>query len=176
LPPPSVDGIFARIDSDSLRVNWEQQLAHQLPALPSIDNFFSDLRDSLIWWMEPTRSLPEPPRLIVLESEIAPQRFPVASPAAMLRARGALTGERALERVRFAARNRLCIELTYGGIRRLAEPYSLRRPKQGNLLLYVHELTRQGRRTEQLKAYNVARIHDVAVVSQPFVARWAIEL
>ena len=44
LPTPSVDGILARIDDDSLRVNWDQQLAHQLPALPPIERFLTDLR------------------------------------------------------------------------------------------------------------------------------------
>lgn len=177
LPPPSVEGIFARIDSDSLRVNWEQQLAHQLPALPSIDNFLADLRDSLTWWMEPSRPLPQPPPLTVREGEsIAPQRFPVATLGAVFRARGQLGGGQALERVRFAARNRLCIELKYDGVRRTAEPYSLRRSKEGTLLLYVHELTRDGKSTEQLKSYTVERIDDVTVASRPFVARWAVEL
>jgi Nucleotidyl transferase AbiEii toxin, Type IV TA system len=177
LPAPSVDGILARIDNDSLRVNWDQQLAHQLPALPPIDRFLTDLRDSLTWWMEPSRAPAGPARLPISEGvTVTPQRFPVTSPTELLRARGTLAGEQALERVRFAARNRLCIELTYDGIRRLAEPYSLRRSTQGNLLLYVYELTRQGRRTDQLKAYNVARIRNVAVGAQSFAARWAVDL
>jgi predicted nucleotidyltransferase component of viral defense system len=177
LPPPSVEAIFARIDADSLRANWDQQLAHQLPALPSIEHFLADLRDALTWWMEPARPLPQPPPLAVRGGErIAPQRFPTATLGAVLRARGRPSGEQALERVRFAARNRLCIELTYDGIRRTAEPYSIRQGSDGALLLFVHELTRGGESTEQLKAYNVERLDDVTVASRPFVARWAIEL
>ena len=177
LPAPSVDGILARIDNDSLRVNWDQQLAHQLPALPPIDRFLIDLRDSLTWWMEPSRAPAGPARLPATEGVlVTPQRFPVATPTGLLRARGTPTVEQVLERVRFAARNRLCIELTYDGVRRLAEPYSLRRSTQGNLLLYVHELTRQGRPTDQTKRYNVARLRDVVVGAQPFDARWAVEL
>jgi predicted nucleotidyltransferase component of viral defense system len=177
LPPPSVEAIFARIDSDSLRANWEQQLAHQLPALPSIDNFMSDLRDLLTWWMEPSSPTPQTPRLTVREGEsIAPQRFPVATLDGVLRARGQLHGEQTLERIRFAARNRLCVELTYDGVPRRVEPYSLRRSTEGALRLYVHELTRDGEHTEQLKSYTVDRIDDVTIAAQSFVARWAIEL
>lgn len=177
LPAPSVDGILARIDNDSLRVNWDQQLAHQLPALPPIEVFLTDLRDSLTWWMEPSPTPWGPAPLPVREGEtVTPQRFPVAAPTALLRAPGTLAREQALERVRFAARNRLCVELTYDGVRRLAEPYSLRRSRQGNLRLYVFELTRQTRRTDKLKAYSVEGIRDVSVSSEPFTARWAVEL
>ena len=110
------------------------------------------------------------------DETVTPERFPVATPTGLLRAPGALALEQALERVRFAARNRLCVELTYDGVRRLAEPYSLRRSRRGNLRLYVFELTRQTLRTEQLKAYSVERIRDVSVSSEPFAARWAVEL
>jgi predicted nucleotidyltransferase component of viral defense system len=177
LPSPSIDSIFARIDTESLRANWDQQLAHQLPALPSIDSFLADLRDALTWWMEPARQVQEPPRLPVRDAEtIAPQRFPVSRPDAVWRGGGQPIGELALERVRFAARNRLCIELTYNHVNRTAEPYSLRRSTQGNLLLYVHELTKSGRDTGKLKAYKVHQLYDVTVTSQPFAARWAVEM
>jgi hypothetical protein len=172
-----VDGILARIDNESLRVNWDQQLAHQLPALPPIERFLTDLRDSLTCWMEPSQTLPGLAPLPVGEGEtVKPQRFPVAAPTGLLRAPAALAREQALERVRFAARNRLCVELTYDGVRRLAEPYSLRRSRQGNLRLYVFELTRGTRRTDRLKAYRVEGIRDVSVSSEPFAARWAVEL
>ena len=177
LPAPSMERILARIDADSLRANWEQQLAHQLPALPPLDSFLSDLREALAWWMEPALPAREP--LVPAEGvgeTIGRQRFPVSSPRAAWGSGGQPASEPALDRVRFAARNRLCIELLYNGARRTAEPYSLRRSTQGNLLLYVHELTRSGRVTDQLKAYKVREMFEVAVTPQPFTPRWAVEL
>ena len=49
-------------------------------------------------------------------------------------------GEKLIARPRFAARNHLLVEIEYQGIGRLVEPYSLRVPRTGNLLLYVWEV------------------------------------
>ena len=76
-----------------------------------------------------------------------------------------------LELIRFAAANRLCVNLTYQDSRRLIEPYSLRRTREGNLVLYaVKHLTSDGR------SYRVDRIQGATVTKEPFVPRYAIEL
>lgn len=41
-----------------------------------------------------------------------------------------------IEVIRFAAANRLCVDLEYNHKHRLIEPYSLRRTRDGYLLLY----------------------------------------
>ena len=78
--------------------------------------------------------------------------------------------------VRYAARNRLCAEVRYHGAVRLVEPYSLRIPGTGNLLLYVFELRRNGAPTMGIKAYKVAEIQAAQVTGQAFSPRFAIEL
>lgn len=81
-----------------------------------------------------------------------------------------------LERIRFTARNRLCIRVRYDGIERLSEPYSLRHPDTGNRLIYVHERTKASQLTDQIKAYDLAKIQAVTVTDTPFKPRWQVEL
>ena len=77
----------------------------------------------------------------------------------------------ALEIIRFAGANRLCVDLQYQGSRRLVEPYSLRRSRDGNLLLYaVKHLTGEPR------SYRVDRIQGAIVTDKPFIPRYIVEL
>lgn len=76
-----------------------------------------------------------------------------------------------LETIRFAAVNRLCVDLGYKGSVRRVEPYSLRRATDGHLLLYCLRLP--GRQT---RSYRVDRIQSVSVTTQPFSPAFAIEL
>jgi hypothetical protein len=81
-----------------------------------------------------------------------------------------------LDRIRFAARNRLLAEVGYKGVTRLVEPYSLRIPATGNLLLYVFELLRGGSSSQEVKAFKVAEIENVAVTDRPFRPQYMVEL
>ena len=63
------------------------------------------------------------------------------------------------------------VDLRYGGSTRLIEPYSLRRSRAGNLLVYAlkHE-------TGEVRAYRVDQIQGVRITDTPFTPRYAIEL
>jgi hypothetical protein len=77
-----------------------------------------------------------------------------------------------LELVRYAGANHLCIELTYDDHKkRLVEPYSLYKTKDGNLVLRVvkHE-------SDISRSYRVDRIEGIRVTQIPFVARYEISL
>lgn len=76
-----------------------------------------------------------------------------------------------LESIRFAAANRLCVNLHYQNSWRLIEPYSLRRSSEGNLLLYAtkHE-------TGEARSYRVDRIQGIEVSTTSFVPRYVVEL
>jgi hypothetical protein len=76
-----------------------------------------------------------------------------------------------LERIRFAAANRLCVNLHYQNKYSLIEPYSLRRTQEGNILLYAlkHE-------TNEWREYRVDRIQGAEITQTPFVAKHAVEL
>ncbi|MHB1325888.1 MAG: WYL domain-containing protein [Thermoleophilia bacterium] len=71
-----------------------------------------------------------------------------------------------LEPVRFAATNRLCVELTYGGSSRIIEPYSLRRTRDRNILLFAVK-----HHTGELRAYRVDRIQNARITQESFNPR-----
>jgi hypothetical protein len=76
-----------------------------------------------------------------------------------------------LEVIRFAASNRLCVDLTYQGSNRLIEPYSLRRTSDGNLLLYAVK-----HNTGEDRSYRVDRIQGANVTKISFSPRYSVEL
>ena len=82
-----------------------------------------------------------------------------------------MSSQAPLEVIRFAAVNRLCIDLGYNRSKRLVEPYSFRRTKDGNLLLHAvrHE-------SGEHRAYRLDKIETVLVSQTPFVPKYAIEL
>jgi hypothetical protein len=78
------------------------------------------------------------------EAVVPPRPVPIpleagetALPALPGRLRFASYGTSALEIIRFAASNRICVDLDYGGDTRRIEPYSLRRTKDGNVILLI---------------------------------------
>jgi len=179
LPPPSLESILGRIDHDQLRVNWDGQLAHQVPLLPPLQSFLEDLRDAIAWWLEPARAEPQrqPVASKTGEEPIPRRRFPrirehVDSGAARRRPHAM----QPLERLRFAARNRLCVEVEYRGVRRLIEPYSLRSRELGAPLLYAYERLREGRPSESIKSFAIDGLRVVSVTQQSFRPRYMVEL
>jgi predicted nucleotidyltransferase component of viral defense system len=161
---PTADALMTVVRaSEELRSEWANMLAHQLPALPAVDHVLDRVRDLLRWIDEPAaplriaRALPAY-QAGPLETTIAP--------------RGGFYwgGGQRLEVVRFAGANLLMIEFTYNGKYRLVEPYSLRRRGTGNLLLYGWE---QG--ATSIKAFDTAKIRDVAVTNMPFTPRYQVE-
>jgi len=82
LPDPTVSAVVDRIDTDALRAGWQQQLRHQLPMLPPLDDFLAGLEDELTWWLEPTMAKPLPDAISTNpeESPVRRQMFPAAPP------------------------------------------------------------------------------------------------
>ncbi len=161
LPLTNIASIQGSKLRNELVSEWENMLAHQLPALPPIEAFLDELPE-LFAWLE---GLAEP-------AILAPMRAHADedlswSPPPTVAAWGAGIP---LETVRFAATNRLCIELGYQGSVRVSEPYSLRRSKAGDLVL--HTLRADNR---QHRAYRVDKIESVKVSTLPFQPAYAIE-
>jgi hypothetical protein len=119
---------------EAMRSNWEPMLAHQLPSLPSLDVYWNALPEFFDWLIGKVRR--ERVSLGAVSGEGHVYR-PVYGRLG-LRARSGSS----LEIIPFAAGNRLCVDLDYTdnqGRRssRIIEPYSLRRAKNGNVLLYA---------------------------------------
>ncbi|MBI2058690.1 MAG: nucleotidyl transferase AbiEii/AbiGii toxin family protein [Nitrospirae bacterium] len=146
-----------------LQADWESMLKHQLPTLPPFEQFWQEL-PGVLEWMQGSAQKKELPAFPITVTEIdEPWRPPAMAQA--------WHSPVPLETIRFAAANRLCVELGYQGSRRLIEPYSLRRTKDGRFLLYAVK-----HQTGESRSYRVDRIQGATVTQIPFVPRYAVEL
>ena len=76
-----------------------------------------------------------------------------------------------LEKIRFAAANRLCVNMYYNNSYRLIEPYSLRRSQKGDILLNAVK-----HKTGEIRSYRVDRIQSIEATDIAFIPKHAIEL
>ena len=153
---------------DEMSRNWEPMLAHQLPRLPDLDTYWDSL-PAFFRWLEGLDTR-EQPRLAPIPGD--GQVYQRAYGHLGLRM---LNGS-SLEVIRFAAGNRLCVNLDYtnnSGHRssRVIESYSLRQAQNGSVLLY-------GVRTEdgQIRSYKINQINDASITNRVFVPRFQVEL
>ena len=183
---PNLEALMARIDPGVLEVDWKNALGHQLPVLPPAADFLVGLRQAASWMV--TTVVPAAPPSPVPGSvgeQVVPilrfARSPILGTVGVGRsipagAAGAPVFSSRMDRIRYAARNRLLARVRYHGVARLVEPYSLRMPKTGNLLLYVFETQRGSGMGGGIKAFKVAEIGDVEVTTQAFQPRYLVEL
>jgi len=146
-----------------LEGGWATMLAHQLPALPPLEAFWDVLPDFFAWLERGIMPVSPAAYIGAGDEELIRERtlrLPVSG-----------TAQSYLEIIRFAASNRLCVELQYQGSMRRIEPYSLRRTSDGNIILHAHNLDKGEHRS-----YRVDRIQGARVTNQTFVPRFAIEL
>ena len=154
---------------DELRADWEHMLAHQLPSLPPFESFWSEL-PPFFTWLEKRERPPTP-----VPYELAAGEEVLRPPIGALAALG-LPRVAPLERIRFAAANRLCVDLDYTklesrrSVRRI-EPYSLRRTQEGNVVLHALRAD-----NGQHRSYRVDRINSAAVTEQVFEPKYEVEL
>lgn len=144
-----------------IEAEWANMLEHQLYVLPPFEHFWQEL-PNLFAWLEGSMSPDELPSLPLVDADLIEWSPP---PTAWVWGEGI-----PLEAVRFAATNHLCIELGYKESSRLIEPYSLRKTRDGNLLLYAIKAS-----SGELHAYRVDRIQSVTASNVPFKPRYAIE-
>jgi len=153
---------------DALQGNWGNMLAHQLPSLPTLEIYWSALPEFFDW----------------LEGKTVEDKAPLTTmpgsgnlyrPVYGRLGLRALSGN-SLEIIRFAAGNRLCVDLDYtdkSGRRstRSIEPYSLKQTNDGNILLHAI-------RTEdsEPRSYRIDQINDASITNEVFVPRYQVEL
>lgn len=153
---------------EELAGEWQNMLGHQLPALPPIQSFLEALPEFFEW-------LAGRPRSIVLGVH------PLIGNTQVIRAPAGSIGfgeanVPAIETIRFAAANRLCIDLEYRDEQgrhsnRLIEPYSLRRTQAGDVLLMAVRAE-----SGQARSYRLDRILSARATQRAFVPRYPVEL
>jgi predicted nucleotidyltransferase component of viral defense system len=159
---PTLSGLAAA--TDELVSDWQAMLGHQLPALPPFDSFWSALPEFFAW-LEGTAVPAIPPALAIAAG------VEILRPEVGAFRRQGIAGSSYLEVIRFAAANRLCVDLGYEGSSRRVEPYSLRRSKAGQVLLYAVRSDSQ-----LVRSYSLDRIVSARASDQRFVPRYAVEL
>jgi len=162
IPVPTSESLLRQDARLKLEAEWQDMLAHQLPVLPSLDQFWNEI-PRVFGWLYGEMEKP------IFGSIQSDESVDVSwQPPAMVHAwRTAVP----LESVRFAAANRLCVNLQYQNSWRLIEPYSLRRSSDGKLLLCAarHD-------TGETRTYRVDRIQGIEVSPTSFTPRYLIEL
>ena len=127
-----------------IRNEWENMLGHQVPVLPLFEQFWKELPELFEWLyravVKPTPSV-MPAMGYAVDTSWQPPAMAQAWHISDL-----------LRQYVLLQQNRLCVDLTYQG-RRLIEPYSLRRTRDGNLLLYAVK-----HNTGEDRSYRVDRI------------------
>ncbi len=162
IEPPDLARMLELIDEAAeLRSEWSNMLAYQLPILPPVESMLARL-PGLLGWIEKKVILPA--TQLVAQPPTAGEQVVAPSGVAYWG-----TGV-PLESLRFSGANRLLVEFTYHGRRRLAEPYSLRRSTTGKLLLYAWE---QG--AASIKAFSTSEMVDIQPTQTSFVPRYRIE-
>lgn len=160
VPVPSAESIRVSPMFEELESEWHSMLAHQLRALPDFGHFWSEVPRLFAWLNgeELAEELEPAPPEEGQELWVPPQAFWTSG-----------LGSR-LEPVRFAAVNRLLVDLGYGGRNRLIEPYSLRRTKSGDIFLHAIRAS-----NGEHRAYRVDRIQSVDVTTHPYTPRFLVE-
>jgi len=147
---------------------WDNMLAHQLPALPPVDLFWDALPEFFRW----LAGAVVPPLLPKHPIEVG--ATVLRGPAGGLRVPG--YGAPFIEVIRFAASNHLLVELDYRdeqGRRstRPIEPYSLRRTKDDNVILCAVNVDK-----DLSRSYRLERIQGAKILERGFTPRFEIEL
>ncbi len=161
VPVPTLASVTAADTRAELESEWQNMLGHQLLALPPFEQFWGEL-PGLFDWLE-GRSQPEELAAIARGADEEPGWAP--PPTVWTWGAGV-----SLETVRFAAANRLCVELGYQRRVRVIEPYSLRRTRDGYLLLHAVKSD-----TREHRSYRVDRMESVRVTTRPFRPVYAVE-
>ncbi|MBI3946013.1 MAG: nucleotidyl transferase AbiEii/AbiGii toxin family protein [Armatimonadetes bacterium] len=139
---------------------WANMLGHQLRVLPPIEPFLEELAGALAW-LNGSSSLHPLPGIAGAEDDLARGASPLP---------GHSEFGTPLLPIRFAAANRLCIELRHEGSIEVVEPYALRRSREDRHLLYALECS-----TRKIRSYRVDRIRSIRVTTQPFRPLYAVE-
>lgn len=145
---------------DELEPQWEYMLSHQLSHLPSFESFWVDLSPFFDW----LEGQLEEEKLV----SVSTKDEQIYYPGRIVRAH---TTDFHLQRIQFAAANRVCIKLGYSGKIRTVEPISFRTASTGNRLFYSFE-----REANHAKAFSISKIQSVEITNIPYTEKYPVEI
>jgi predicted nucleotidyltransferase component of viral defense system len=145
---------------DELEPQWKHMLAHQLSFLPNFASFWNDLSPFFDWL---TGQLTE--KKLVSISSKDEQIFQPG------RVHYVHSTNFPLQRIQFAAANRVCINLRYNNKTRTVEPISFRTSSTGNKLFYGFE-----REVNHPKAYSISKIQSIEITNIAYTEKYPVEI
>jgi len=146
-----------------LEAEWANMLAHQLPSLPPMGQFWKEL-GAVFRWLHGQDSRP------VLKPIAIVQGAPLDSTDEVLPAHTRRNQE-ALRLIQFAAASRLCVDLRFQDSTERIEPYALRKSKDGRVLLAAVRST-DGETT----SCPMEQIQELSISNQAFDPKYTVEI
>lgn len=160
---PTMEILANKPELEELKAEWNNMLAHQLPVLPPFEQYWQELPAMFDWLYHRVEK--------VVPSTISTLNMPIDETWTLPVMAQAWNISVPLEIIRSAAANRLCVDLKYQNSKRLIEPYSLRRTKTGDLLLYAVK-----HNTGEVRSYRIDRIQAAEATGIPFIPKFLIEI
>ena len=168
IPIPTLESLQGKLQE--LTADWQNMLGHQLPVLPPFDSFWNVLPEFFAWLNGPAPTAAAIPG-VLSSIHATDAEEELYRPAVGALRREGIYGSSFIETIRFAGVNRLRVLLTYQGSVRMIEPYSLRRTRAGNILIYAIKTENR-----EVRCYRLDRIQGVQVSNEVFVPVYAVEL
>ena len=157
---PYFRSIKAHAKINELDTEWESMLAHQLPLLPPLEIFWQEL-PPFFEWLNNRKDTEKSLQKIDKEQELWKTE----------RMKNIYSTNFMIEKIKFSALNRLCVELLHEGKKVTIEPYSFRKNKKGHILFYgCHHSTKK------IDFFNVKDIQSVDITDKSFVPKYVVEI
>ena len=157
---PNFKSIKAHEQIDELDTEWESMRAHQLPLLPPLKIFWREL-PSFFEWLNNRKDTEKSLKGITKDGELWESG----------RMENIYSTNFILEKIKFSALNRLCVELLYEGKKATIEPYSFRKNKEGHILFYgCHH------RIKKTDSFKVENIQSIDITETSFTPRHILEI
>lgn len=140
---------------DELHAQWDNMLAHQLPSLPPLETFWNDLEPFFDWINGDLKENVLTRQKTTNEKIFHPGRLKSVDSINAV-----------IQKIQFAAANRVCIEINYSNKSRIIEPLSFRISKEKNQLLYGYE-----HGSPDPNAFTISKIQTIAITNIPYHER-----
>ena len=157
---PNFKSIKTHEKIDELDAEWESMLDHQLPLLPFLKVFWREL-PSFLEWLNNRKDTKKSLKSITKGKELWKAG----------RMKNIYSTNFMVEKIKFSALNRLCVELLYQDKKVCIEPYSFRRNKEGHILFYGCHY-----RTKKTDSFEIEDIQSVDITAKPFTPKYVVEI
>lgn len=165
---PTLESLQGKLQE--LTADWQHMLGHQLPVLPPFESFWNVLPEFFTWLNTPETVAAKPVHGVLASIQAAADEELYRPAVGALRREG-IHGSSFIESIRFAGVNHLRVLLRYQGSVRMIEPYSLRRTRAGDIVIYAIKTE-----SREVRSYRLDRIQGVQVTNEAFAPVYAIEL